>query len=142
MEKENESIIEERKNIRNIILILDDIVEYNRVKELGDLVKYHSKLISYYGFDVTTGKWNTKQFPITKTDAQMEGINSDIDRYNISIREYNKYADHLAKDYCIDINDEIKKGRSVIFRPPPLPSPAPQTTADLTSPTLTAGATE
>lgn len=140
MEKENESIIEERKNIRNIILILDDIVEYNRVKELGDLVKYHSKLISYYGFDVTTGKWNTRQFPLTQNDAQMEGINSDIDRYNIAIREYNKYAEHLAKDYCIDINDEIKKGRGVIFRPPP-PPPSP-TTADLSSSTLTAGATE
>ena len=140
MEKENESIIEERKNIRNIILSLDDIVEYNRVKELGDLVKYHSKLISYYGFDVTTGKWNTRQFPLTQNDAQMEGINSDIDRYNIAIREYNKYAEHLAKDYYIDINDEIKKGRGVIFRPPP-PPPSP-TTADLSSSTLTAGATE
>ena len=118
-EEKDHSSMQERKDIRNIILILDDIVEYNRVKELGDLVKYHSKLISYYGFDVTTGKWNTRQFPLTQNDAQMEGINSDIDRYNIAIREYNKYTEHLAKDYCIDINDEIKKGRGVIFRPPP-----------------------
>ena len=141
-EKEKDhSSMQERKNIRNIILILDDIVEYNRVKELGDLVKYHSKLMSYYGFDVTTGKWNTRQFPLTQNDAQMEGINSDIDRYNIAIREYKKYAEHLAEDYCIDINDEIKKGHSVIFRPPPPPPPSP-TTADLSSSTLTAGATE
>jgi hypothetical protein len=127
----------QRKNIRNIILTLDDIVEYNRVIELGDLVKYHCKLMSYYGFDVITGKWNTKQFPVTQTDAQMEGINSDIERYNKAVREYNKYAEHLAKKYYIDINDEIKKGRNVIFRPPP-----PQTTADLSSPTLTASVTE
>jgi hypothetical protein len=37
-------------------------------------------------------------------------------------------------------SDEIKKGHSVIFRPPP--PPPLQTTADLSSPTLTAGATE
>jgi hypothetical protein len=78
-EEKNHSSIQEGKNIRNIIIILDDIVKYNRVKELGDLLKYHSKLMSYYGFDMTTGKWNTKQFPVTQTDAQMEGINSDID---------------------------------------------------------------
>lgn len=125
------------KNIRNIILTLDDIIEYNRVKELGDLVKYHCKLMSYYGFDVITGKWNTKQFPVTQTDAQMEGINSDIERYNKAVREYNKYAEHLAKKYYIDINDKIKKGRNVIFRPPPS-----QTTADLSSPTLTVSVTE
>jgi hypothetical protein len=135
-EEKDHSLIQEGKNIRNIILILDDIVEYNRVKELGDLVKYHSKLMSYYGFDVITGKWNTKQFPVTQNDAQMKGINFDIERYNKAIREYNKYAEHLAKDYCIDINDEMKKGRSIIFRLPP-----PQTTADLSSPTLTADAT-
>ena len=99
--------------------------------------------MSYYGFDVTTGKWNTKQFPVTQTDAQMEGINYDIERYNKAVREYNKYAEHLAKKYYIDINDEIKKVRSVIFRPPPPPPPPPpQTTTDLSSPTLTASLTE
>jgi hypothetical protein len=67
----------------------------------------------------------------------MEGINSDMDRYNKAVREYNKYAAHLAKEYCIDISNVMKKGRSVIFRPPP-----PQTTADLCSPTLTASVTE
>jgi hypothetical protein len=136
-EEKNHSSIQERKNIRHIILILDDIVEYNRVKELGDLVKYHCKLMSYYGFDVTTGKWNTKQFPVTQTDAQMEGINTDIERYNKAVREYNNYSEHLAKEYCIDMHEESKKGHSVIFRPPPL-----QTTADLSSPTLTASVTE
>lgn len=136
-EEKNHSSIQERKKIRNIILLLDDIVEYNRIKELGDLVKYHSKLMSYYGFDVTTGKWNTRQFPIIQAYSQMEGINSDIDRYNKALREYNKYAEHLAKEYCINISNEMKKGHGVIFRQPP-----PQTTADLSSPTLTAGATE
>jgi len=40
-------------------------------------LKYHGKLMSYYGLDVKTGKWNTK-FPVTQTDAQIKGINSDI----------------------------------------------------------------
>ena len=33
--------------------------------------------MSYYGLEVKTGKWNTK-FPVTQTDAQIKGINSDI----------------------------------------------------------------
>jgi hypothetical protein len=103
---------------RHIVLIMDDMVKYNRVAELGDEVNYHSKLISYYGFDVKTGKWDTKRFPVTKNDAQLKGIQSDIERYNNAVRDYNKYAEHLAKEFCIDIYDEVKKGHVVVFRPP------------------------
>ena len=111
-----------RSSARHIILVLDDIAEYNRIKELGDLVKYHSKLMSYYGFDVKSGKWNTRSFLITPTDAQLEGIQSDIERYNNAVRNYNKYAEHLAKEFCINIYDEMKKGHPIVFHPPP-PSP-------------------
>jgi hypothetical protein len=54
----NQSTMQESDNPtqRNIVLIMDDIVKYNRITELGDLVRYHSKLMSYYGFDVKTGK--------------------------------------------------------------------------------------
>ena len=103
---------------RHIVLIMDDMVKYNRVTELGDLVNYHSKLMSYYRFDVKTGKWDTKRFPVTKNDAQLKGIQSDIERYNNAVRDYNKYAEHLAKEFCIDIYDEVKKGHVVVFRPP------------------------
>ena len=103
---------------RHIVLIMDDMVKYNRVTELGDLVNYHSKLMSYYGFDVKTGKWDTKRFPVTKNDAQLKGIQSDIERYNNAVRDYNKYAEHLAKEFCIDIYDKVKKGHVVVFRPP------------------------
>lgn len=109
--------IQERA-VPHVILILDDIVEYNRIKELGDLVKYHGKLMSYYGFDVKSGKWNTRLFPITQSDAQLEGIQSDVERYNNAVRDYNIYAEHLAKEYCIDIYDEMKKGHAVVFHPP------------------------
>src|SRR5919198_2709514 len=102
-----------RSSARHIILVLDDIAEYNRIKELGDLVKYHSKLMSYYGFDVKSGKWNTRSFLITQTDTQLEGIQSDIERYNNAVRNYNKYAEHLAKEFCINIYDEMKKGQNV-----------------------------
>jgi hypothetical protein len=97
---------------------LDDIVEYNKVKELADLVKYHSRLMSYYGLDLKTGKWNTKQFPVTQTYAQMEGINSDINVYNKAVKECHKYGEFLAKKYCIDINERVDKGSVIIFGSP------------------------
>src|SRR5215207_4837475 len=112
------SATQEDRAIRHIILVLDDLVEYNRIKELGDLVKYHSKLMSYYGFDVKSGKWNTRLFPVTQNDAQLEGIQSDVERYNNAVRDYNIYAEYLAKEYCIDIYDEMKRGHAVIFHPP------------------------
>lgn len=116
--------IEGKSSVRHVILVLDDIVQYNRVKELGDLVKYHSKLMSYYGFDVNTGKWDTRLFPVTQSDAQLEGIQSDIERYNNSVRDYNKYAEYLAKEFCIDIYDEMNNGHAIVFQPPQVFTPA------------------
>jgi hypothetical protein len=66
-QEKNQTAVQEGDNLRRIIVILDDVVEYNRIKEPADLVKYHSKLMSYYGLDMRTGKWNTKQFPVTQT---------------------------------------------------------------------------
>jgi hypothetical protein len=85
----------------------------NKIQELGDLVNYHSKLMSYYGFNVKTGEWNTSLFPVTQNDSQLEGIQLDIERYNTAVRNYNKYEEYLAKELCINIFDETKKG------PPP-----------------------
>jgi hypothetical protein len=116
-QEKNQTTIEEKRNLRAIIVTLDDIVEYTRVKELADLVKYHSKLMSYYGLDLKTGKWNTKQFPVTQTDTQMDGINSDISAYNKAVRDCNKYGEFLAKKYCIGIDEQVDKGRLIIFRP-------------------------
>jgi hypothetical protein len=53
--------------------------------------------MSYYGLDPKTGKCNTKEFPVTPADAQIEGINSDINTYNKAVREYNKYANFRQK---------------------------------------------
>jgi hypothetical protein len=73
--------------------------------------------MSYYGLDPKTGKWNTKEFPVTRADAQIEGINSDINTYNKAVRACNKYGEFPAKKYCIDIEDQVYKG-IIIFRPP------------------------
>jgi hypothetical protein len=80
-QEKNETEAPERKYLRRIIVTLDRITEYNRLTELANLVKNRSKLMSYYGLDLKTGKWNTKQFPVTQSDTQMEGIKSDIKTY-------------------------------------------------------------
>jgi hypothetical protein len=113
-----QSATHEKDQKRHIVIIMDDIVKYNRITELGDLVKYHSKLMSYYGFDPKTGKWDSRLFPVTQNDAQLEGIQKDIERYNNALRDYNKYAEYLAEELKIDIYEEMKKGHSIVFRPP------------------------
>jgi hypothetical protein len=117
-DRDNQHFEADRKQIRSIILILDDSIEYDRIKDLADLVRYRSKMMAYYGFDIKSGRWDTTRFPVTKTDAQMEGIRSDIQRYNDAVQRYNEYAEYLAMKYEIDIRSEIMKGRNVIFRPP------------------------
>jgi hypothetical protein len=117
-QERNQTGLEQRRSLRRIIVVLDNMIEYNRVRELADLVRYHSKLMSYYGLDLKTGKWNTKRFPATQTDAQIEGINSDIDTYNKAVRDCNKYGEFLAKKYCVDIDEQVYKGSVIIFRPP------------------------
>jgi hypothetical protein len=74
--------------------------------------------MSYYGFDVKTGKCNIRSVPITQNDVQMEGIQLDIERYNTAVRDYSKYAERLAKEFHIDIHQEMEKGHSIVFRPP------------------------
>jgi hypothetical protein len=64
--------------------------------------------MSCYGFDVESGRWDSTRFPITKTDSQMEGIRSDIQRYNDSVQYYNEYAEYLETRYNIDIQSEMK----------------------------------
>jgi hypothetical protein len=79
--------------------------------------------MSYYGSDLKTGKWNTRQFPVTQTDAQLEGINSDINTYNKAVRDCNKYGEFLAKKYCIDIDEQVYKSSVIILCPPSAISP-------------------
>jgi hypothetical protein len=103
-QEKNETAAPERKHLRRIIVILDHIIEYNRLTELANLVKYRSKLMSYYGLDLKTGNWNTKQFPVTQSDTQMEEIKSDIKTYNKAVRDFNMYEEFLARKYCMVVD--------------------------------------
>lgn len=60
------------------------------------MVRYRSKLMACYGFDVESGRWDSTRFLVTKTDSQMDGIQSDIQRFNDAVQHYNEYAEYLA----------------------------------------------
>jgi hypothetical protein len=57
------------------MLILDDKNEYDRIKDLAYTVRYQSKLMACYGFDVGSGRWDSTKFHFTKTDLQMGEYN-------------------------------------------------------------------
>ena len=65
--------------------------------------------------DLKNGKWNTKQFPVTQIDAQIKGINSDINTYNKGVRDCNKYGEFLAKKYCIDIDEQVYRRLVLLY---------------------------
>lgn len=67
------------------------------------------QVLLFCGLDLKTGKWNTKQFPVTQTDAQMEGITSDIHTYNKSARDYNKYGEFLSKNIALRLLNSFAK---------------------------------
>jgi hypothetical protein len=55
--------------------------------------------MSQYGFDMKSSKWDTKQFPVTKNDKEMRGINSDRLRFNEAVHQYNDYIEYLLRKY-------------------------------------------
>jgi hypothetical protein len=64
--------------------------------------------MSQYGFDPKSGEWNLRLFPVTQSDIQMEGIRSDHQIYAQAVSNREKYWEHLAKKYDIDI-DKIRQ---------------------------------
>jgi hypothetical protein len=103
---------------RSITIILENKSEYIMLTELLDSVMYQAKLMSYYGLGAKNGKWDLTQFPVTQTDEHIEGISSDIQKYNDTVNRYNEYARYLGLEYGIDINCEMKKGCKIVFRSP------------------------
>jgi hypothetical protein len=79
---------------------------------------YYGRLMSHYGFDMKSGKWDTKQFPVTKNDKEMIGINSDRLRFNDAVKKYNDYVIHLSKKYHLHDLEESSTSFIVSFRPP------------------------
>ena len=101
-----------------ILLLLDDRREYDTIVELRDTVLYYGKLMSHYGFDVKSGKWDPKQFPVTKNDKEMIRINSDRLRFNQAVQEYNNYIKYLSRKYHLKLVDGPGNGFFVSVRPP------------------------
>jgi hypothetical protein len=63
-----------------------DVYDYNKLRDLEDHVQYYDKLMSQYGFDWKTNQWDIKRFPVTQTDRQIEGIETDINKSRKAIK--------------------------------------------------------
>jgi hypothetical protein len=96
---------------------LDDRREYDTIVELRNTALYYGKLMSYYGFDMKSGKWDTKQFPVTKNDKEMIGINSDRRRFSLAVQEYNNYVAYLSRKYHFKLFDRPGNGFFISVRP-------------------------
>ena len=83
-----------------------NIFDYNKLTDLEEHIRRYEKLLSQYGYDPNKDQWDTKRFPVTQTDRQMEGIKSDIDRSRKAVEEYNLHLEYLARKYDVDIKEE------------------------------------
>jgi hypothetical protein len=61
-----------------------------------------------------SGKWGTKQFPVTKNDKEMIGINSDRLRFNLAVQKYNNYIEYLSRKYHLKLFD--RPGNGFLYR--------------------------
>ena len=100
-----------------ILLLLDDRREYDTMVELRNTAFYYGKLMSHYGFDVKSAKWDTKHFPVTKNDKEMIRINSDRLRFNQAVQEYNNYIEYLSRKYRVKLFDRPGNGFFISVRP-------------------------
>ena len=62
-------------------VFLNDKREYDKLSELQNNLKYQAKIVESYGYDIYTGDFNEKVFPITKEDKQMDSIAQDFKNY-------------------------------------------------------------
>ena len=76
--------------------------EKDRLKELGAERKYFGGFVSKLGFDLRTAELDTKSFPITKDDKQMDQFENLIFNYNRSLGKVEEYAQELLKKYRVD----------------------------------------
>jgi len=74
--------------------------------------------MTYYGFDMKSGIWDTKLFPITKKDKEIEGINTDRLRFNDAVKNYIDYVIHLSKKYQLHDLGGSSISFIVSFHPP------------------------
>ena len=104
-----------RKDLGYAIWFFKDKTEYDRITDLNDCAIYYNKPVSQYGFHPKTGEFNSKLFPVTQNDAQLEGIRSDVDTLNKAISELNGYKAYLARKYNLDLAEEQKYKEQVYY---------------------------
>jgi hypothetical protein len=95
-------------------MLLDDRRESDTIVELRNTALYYGRLMSHYGFDMKSGKWDTKQYPVTKNDKEMIGINSDRLRFNLAVQKYNNYIEYLSRKYHLKLFD--RPGNGFLYR--------------------------
>jgi hypothetical protein len=114
----NHNIANRKRNLARAVLLLADRREFDTILELRNAALYYGKLMSHYGFDMKSGTWDTKLFPITQNDREIEGINSDRLRFNDAVEKYNDYIIHLSKKYHLHDLEGSSTSFIVSFRPP------------------------
>lgn len=73
------------------------------MKELGaERKRDFGGFVSKLGFDLRTAELDTKSFPITKDDKQMDQFKNLIFNYNRSLDKVEEYAQDLLKKYRVD----------------------------------------
>jgi hypothetical protein len=110
--------VKSKKNLDRVVLLLGDKREFDTIVDLRNTIFYYRKLMSYYGFDMKSGEGNTNLFPITKSDKEIEGINSDTLRFNEGVNQYYRYVEYLPRKYQFNVFDKLKEGFIVSFGPP------------------------
>jgi hypothetical protein len=116
--KQSHSSIKGKRNLERIVLLLGEKREFDTIVDLRNTAFYYGKLMSYYGFDMKSGEWNTNLFPVIKSDKEIEGINVDRLRFNEAVSQYNGYVEHLSSKYHLNVFDELRKGFIVSFSSP------------------------
>jgi hypothetical protein len=111
------STIKRKRNLDRAVLLLANRREFDTILELRNTALYYGRLMSHYGFDMKSGTWDKKLFPITKNDKEIEGINSDRLRFNDAVEKYNDYVIHLSKKYHLHDLEGSSTSFIVSFRP-------------------------
>ena len=90
-------------------VFLNDKREYDKLAELQNNLNYQAKIVESYGYDIYTGDFNEKVFPITKEDKQMDSIAKNFKNYFQICSEYGDYLKELIKKYNIKQSGNISK---------------------------------
>lgn len=101
----NEKEITRCKKLGFTTIRLDKIFEYNYLLDLLRNVHHSEKLLKLYGFD-EEGKFNSRNFPVPRSDKELEGINNDIRNYKNELKNSHKYLEWLANKYGKNVSSE------------------------------------